>query len=146
MNSKQKEWDIEINPKRNLFNLRLNELIDYKDLLQMFIRRDIITVYKQTILGPLWYFIQPLLMMFIFIIVFNKIANIPTDDVPPAIFYLAGIILWNYFSDCLLQTSDVFYQNTYIFEKVYFPRIIIPLSKVISSIIKFSFPIDQFLG
>jgi len=109
----------------------------YKDLLYMFIRRDIVTIYKQTILGPIWYFIQPLLTMVVYIIVFSNIANIPTDNVPPALFYLAGIVMWNYFSDSFSQTSDTFFQNASIFGKVYFPRIILPLSKVISTLIKF---------
>jgi homopolymeric O-antigen transport system permease protein len=130
-------WDITIFPKRNLFDVRLKEIFDYRDLLFLFVKRDIITVYKQTILGPVWYFIQPLLMMIIFIIVFSKIAHIPTDDIPAPIFYLAGIILWNYFADCLHQTADVFYQNAPILEKVYFPRLLIPMSKIISAFIKF---------
>ncbi len=137
MTDKSTMWDIEIKPQRKLFDLRLRELFEYRDLLEMFIRRDIVTVYKQTVLGPIWYFIQPLLMMMIFIIVFSNIANIPTDDLPPAIFYLAGIILWNYFAECLTQTADVFYLNAGIFEKVYFPRLIVPVSKIISALIKF---------
>lgn len=137
MNKDKTTWDIEIKPDRDLFDLKLRELVKYRDLLEMFIKRDIVTVYKQTVLGPIWYFLQPLLMMMIFIIVFSNIAKIPTDEIPPAIFYLAGIILWNYFSDCLTQTADVFYLNSTIFEKVYFPRVIVPASKVISSLIKF---------
>lgn len=111
----------------------------------MFIKRDIVTVYKQTILGPLWFFIQPLLTMLIFIIVFSNIAKIPTDGLPPSIFYLAGIILWNYFSDCLNQTADIFYTNSYIFEKVYFPRLVVPLSKIVSALIKFLIQLTLFL-
>ena len=137
MTDNNQTWDIEIKPQRHLLDLRLGELFAYRDLLEMFIRRDIVTVYKQTVLGPIWYFTQPLLMMFMFIIVFSNIANIPTDDVPPAIFYLAGIIIWNYFSDCLLQTSDVFFQNNAIFEKVYFPRVLVPIARIISTFIKF---------
>lgn len=130
-------WDSKIVPKRYLFDIRLKELFNYRDLLFLFVKRDIITVYKQTILGPVWYFIQPLLTMIIFIVVFNNIAKIPTDDIPAPIFYLAGIILWNYFADCFYQTADIFYQNAPILEKVYFPRLIIPLSKIISAFIKF---------
>lgn len=146
MNKQQTEWDIEVRPQRSLLDFRLGEIWEYRDLLEMFIKRDIVTIYKQTVLGPIWYFIQPLLMMMIFIIVFSNIAKIPTDGVPPAIFYLAGIILWNYFSDCLTQTADTFYQNMHIFGKVYFPRVIVPLSKVISALIKFLIQSVLFAG
>jgi len=138
MNQDQENyWTNIIVSKRNLLDINLAEIWEYKDLLYMFIRRDIVTIYKQTILGPIWYFIQPLLTMVVYIIVFSNIANIPTDNVPPALFYLAGIVMWNYFSDSFSQTSDTFFQNASIFGKVYFPRIIVPLSKVISTLIKF---------
>ncbi len=140
------EWDLVITPKKNILELNLREVFEYKDLLMMFIKRDIVTVYKQTILGPAWFFIQPLLTMLIFIIVFNNIARIPTDGLPPSIFYLAGIILWNYFSDCLNQTADVFYTNSYIFEKVYFPRLVVPLSKIVSAFIKFLIQLSLFFA
>ncbi len=102
----------------------------------MFVKRDIITVYKQTIFGPIWYFVQPILTMLVYIVIFSVIAKIPTDGIPPPLFYLAGIIMWNYFSECFGQTSDTFFQNTYIFGKVYFPRLIVPSSKFISAFIK----------
>ena len=133
----QNKWDIEIYPKRGLFDINLRELWEYRDLLYMFVKRDIITVYKQTILGPLWYFIQPILTMFVFIVVFSNIAKIPTDGIPPPLFYLAGIVMWNYFADSFSQTSDTFYQNSALFGKVYFSRLILPVSKIISAMIKF---------
>ena len=130
-------WDLVITPRRNLLDIRFREIREYLDLLYLFVKRDIVIVYKQTIFGPIWYFIQPLLTMFVYIIVFSNIAKIPTDGIPPALFYLAGIVMWNYFQECFKQTSDVFYRNSAIFGKIYFPRIIIPLSKVISGLIQF---------
>jgi len=134
---KNSKWDYEIKPKRHLFDLKIGELWDYRDLLFMFVKRDIVTVYKQTILGPIWYFVQPILTMLVYIVVFSKIAKIPTDGIPPPIFYLAGIVMWNYFTECFNQTSDTFFQNATIFGKVYFPRLIIPPSKIFSGMIKF---------
>lgn len=139
-------WDVVITPKHNLLELKIGEIWEFRDLLLMFIKRDIVTVYKQTIFGPIWYLVQPVLTMIVFIVVFTNIANIPTDSIPPSLFYLAGIIMWNYFSDCFNQTSDTFFQNAYLFNKVYFPRIILPLSKVISSLIKFFIQASLFLG
>ena len=130
-------WDHVITSRRSLLDIRLREIFDYRDLLYLFVKRDIVIVYKQTIFGPIWYFIQPLLTMIVYIIVFGNIARIPTDGIPSPVFYLAGIIMWNYFNDCFMNTSDVFHQNAAIFGKIYFPRIIIPLSKVISGLIQF---------
>ena len=136
---KENYWTNIIVPKRHLLEINLSEIIEYKDLLFMFIRRDIVTIYKQTILGPIWYFIQPLLTMVIYIVIFSNIAKIPTDGIPPSMFYLTGIIIWNYFTECFTQTSDSFFINSSLFGKVYFPRLIIPLSKLISSLIKLFF-------
>lgn len=131
-----------ITPAKNLFDLRLNEIWYYRDLFILFIKRDITVSYKQTILGPLWFIIQPLLTTIIFTMVFGKIAGISTDNVPPILFYLGGITIWNYFSDCLRLTSDTFVKNSGLFGKIYFPRIITPMSVVSSNLVKFSI---QFL-
>ena len=131
------DWLYEITPKRKLIDLNFKEIWRYKDLLILFVKRNIVTVYKQTILGPLWYFIQPMFTAITFTLVFNNIANIPTGDVPPFLFNLAGITAWNYFSQCLTGTSDTFRANAGLFGKVYFPRVIMPLSNVITNLFKF---------
>ncbi|MEG1616809.1 MAG: ABC transporter permease [Bacteroidales bacterium] len=139
------QWDIEIKPKNGLFELNLKELIQYKDLFWLFVKRDIITQYKQTILGPLWFFIQPAMTTIMFMIVFGGIAGIPTDGVPQPLFYLVGISLWNYFSGCLTMTSNVFVANQGIFGKVYFPRLISPLSTVFSNLIRLGIQLLLFV-
>ena len=131
------EWLYEISPKRKLIDLNFKEIWRYRDLLFLFVKRNIVTTYKQTILGPLWYFIQPLFTAVTFTLVFNNIANIPTGKVPPFLFNLAGITAWNYFSQCFTGTSNTFLANAGIFGKVYFPRIIMPLSNVITNLFKF---------
>jgi lipopolysaccharide transport system permease protein len=131
------DWLYEISPKRKLIELNFKEIWQYRDLLILFVKRDIVTVYKQTILGPLWYFIQPLFTSVIFTMVFNNIANIPTGNVPPFLFNLAGITAWNYFNQSLTKTSNTFTANAGIFGKVYFPRVIMPLKTVISGLFKF---------
>ena len=135
-----------ITPRKNLFDLQLKEVWQYRDLLVLFIKRDIVVTYKQTILGPLWFIIQPLLTTFMFFIVFNRIAGISTDTVPPIVFYLAGITVWNYFSESLRLTSDTFYKNASIFGKVYFPRVVMPLSIVLSNLVKFGIQFCLFLS
>lgn len=130
------DWLYEITPKRKLINLNFEEIWRYRDLLILFVKRDIVTVYKQTILGPLWYFLQPLFTSVIFTLVFNNIAAIPTGNVPPFLFNLTGITAWNYFSQCLTGTSGTFTTNAGIFGKVYFPRVIMPLSTTISNLVK----------
>jgi len=132
-----KNWDIVISSRNKFFNLNFKEIWFYRDLILMFVKRDVITIYKQTILGPIWFVIQPIMTMLIYVFVFGNIANISTDGLPQPLFYLAGIILWNYFSECFMQISETFTQNTEIFGKVYFPRLVIPVSKLISSLIKF---------
>ena len=129
-------WDMVIEPQTSWFDLRLNELWAYKDLLFIMVKRDFIAAYKQTILGPIWHFLQPLFTTIVFVVVFGRIARIPTDNIPPPLFYLCGLTLWNYFSACLNGTSNTFIANAGIFGKVYFPRLIIPLSVVISNAIK----------
>ena len=136
------EWLFEITPKNKFFSLNLKEVWQYRDLLLLFVKRDVVTVYKQTILGPLWYLIQPLFTSITFTIIFNKVAGIETGTVPPFLFNLAGIMVWNYFTACLTGTSDTFRSNAAIFGKVYFPRLIMPISTVISNLLKFGI---QFL-
>ena len=131
-----------ITPKRNLFDINLKEIWQYKDLLFLFVKRDFVATYKQTVLGPLWFIIQPLFTTIIFTIIFGNLASIPTDNLPPILFYMCGITCWNYFSECLTKTSNTFTVNSNIFGKVYFPRLIIPLSIVISNLFKFTI---QFL-
>lgn len=133
----EKDWLYEITPKRKLIDLNFKEIWRYRDLLVLFVKRDIVTVYKQTILGPLWYFIQPLFTSIIFTLVFNNIASIPTGNVPAFLFNLTGITAWNYFNQCLTGTSNTFTANAGIFGKVYFPRVIMPLKTVISNLFKF---------
>jgi lipopolysaccharide transport system permease protein len=135
-------WLFEITPKNKFFSLNLKEVWQYRDLLLLFVKRDVVTVYKQTVLGPLWYLIQPLFTSVTFTIIFNNVAGIDTGTVPPFLFNLAGITVWNYFTACLTGTSNTFGANAGIFGKVYFPRIIVPISIVISNLIKFGI---QFL-
>ena len=135
--NKQDKWLYEITPKNNLLDLNLKEVWKYRDLLFLFVKRDVITLYKQTILGPLWYIIQPLFTSIIFTIIFNNVAGIKTPGMPSFLFNLAGITSWNYFKECLIGTSDTFKKNQNIFGKVYFPRIIMPLSVVVSNLTKF---------
>ncbi|WP_166382073.1 ABC transporter permease [Polaribacter sp. 11A2H] len=141
----KEKWLLEITPKNNLFDLNLKEVWEYKDLLFLFVKRDVITLYKQTILGPLWYLIQPLFTSIIFTLVFNNVAGIQTGGIPPFLFNLAGITTWNYFKDCLTQTADTFKKNEQIFGKVYFPRIIMPMSVVVSNLLKFGIQIFIFI-
>ncbi len=143
----QNNWLYTISPKRKLIDLNFKEIWRYRDLLFLFVRRDVITLYKQTILGPLWYFIQPLFTSVIFTVIFNDLANIPIKDgVPPFLFNLAGITSWNYFKECLTGTSDTFKKNQNIFGKVYFPRVIMPMSVVVSNLIKFGIQILVFIS
>jgi lipopolysaccharide transport system permease protein len=139
------DYDLIIRPKRHAFDINFKEIWQYRDLLLMFVKRDVITVYKQTVLGPIWFVVQPILTTITYIVVFGNIAKISTDGTPMALFYLSGIVIWNYFSESFTQTSDTFMQNSQIFGKVYFPRLIIPLSKVISGLIKFFIQLCFFL-
>ena len=133
------QWDLVISPKTHLLDLRLKDVWRYRDLLVLFVKRDFIALYKQTVLGPLWHLIQPLFTVIIFLIVFGQIANIPTDGIEPKIlFYMSGIVIWNYFASCLTSTSNTFSANAAIFGKVYFPRLVIPLSVIISNIVRFA--------
>lgn len=142
---KQEKWDILIKPERSLFRLDLDEVWRYKDLLVMYIKRDIVTFYKQTVLGPLWFIIQPLFTTLMFMFVFGGIAGISTDGLPQPLFYMAGLLCWNYFSECLNRCSDTFNANQNIFGKVYFPRLVVPLSIVVSSLIKMGIQFGLFI-
>jgi len=130
------EYTTIIKPKDKLFSVDFKEIWQYRDLLSMFVKRDIVTQYKQTILGPTWYIIQPALTTIMYMVVFGGIAKISTDGLPQPLFYLAGIVLWQYFSDCLNKTSNTFIANQGIFGKVYFPRLIVPLSTVVSNLVR----------
>ena len=135
-----------INPRDKLLDLRLKDIWIYRDLLMLFVRRDFVAYYKQTVLGPAWFFIQPLLTTIVFTIIFGNIAKLSTDGLPPIIFYLAGVTAWNYFAECLKKTSDTFTLNANIFGKVYFPRAVMPLSITVSTLITFGIQFVLFLG
>lgn len=137
MSINAEKWDIEIKPKSKLFDLHLKDVWHYRDLMWLFVRRDFVAQYKQTVLGPVWHFIQPMLTSIMFLVVFSKIAHISTDQADPIVFYMAGNVIWTYFSSCLTNTSNTFTANASIFGKVYFPRLVLPLSIVISNIVKF---------
>jgi len=140
------EWTSVIRPVSGWFDLRLGDLWRYRDLILMFVWRDFVAIYKQTILGPLWYLIQPILTTVVFTVIFNKVAKVPTDGLPPFLFYLSGIVGWRYFADCLTKTSNSFVANAGIFGKVYFPRLCIPLSVVVSNLIAFGIQFTMFFG
>ena len=140
------EWDLEIKPKARLLDLHLKDVWRYRDLLMLFVKRDFVAQYKQTILGPIWHIIQPLLTTLIFIFLFGRVARMGTDGIEPTLFYMSGIAIWNYFSSCLTNTSNTFVNNAAIFGKVYFPRLVIPLSVVISNIVKFAIQFGLLLG
>jgi lipopolysaccharide transport system permease protein len=140
------DWDLIICPKTGWFDLHLSDLWRYRDLTVLFVWRDFVAQYKQTVLGPLWHVIQPLFTTVLFTLVFGKVAKLPTDSLPPMLFYMAGITCWNYFSECLTRSSGTFINNASIFGKVYFPRLCVPVSVVISNIIKFAIQFALFLG
>jgi lipopolysaccharide transport system permease protein len=139
------QWDTVIQPQNKLFKLNLNEVWLYRDLLMLLVKRDFVSFYKQTVLGPLWFFIQPIFTTLIYTFIFGSLAGIKTDDIPAPLFYMAGITAWNYFSECLTKTSTVFKDNASVFGKVYFPRLIMPLSIVVSNLIRFGVQIILLL-
>lgn len=139
-------WTMTIEPQRSLLDLRLGELWRYRDLVLLFVRRDFVSVYKQTVLGPLWYLIQPLLTTITFTVVFGNIASLPTDGLPQFLFYMSGTVVWGYFAACLTKTSETFVQNANLFGKVYFPRLAVPVSVLISSLITFLIQFAMFLA
>jgi len=138
----EEKWDITLTSKESFLSIPWREMFRYRDLLLMFVKRDVIIIYKQTILGPIWFFIQPILTTIVYIVVFGGIAGLSTDKVPKALFYSAGIVMWNYFSESLMLTSKTFLENANLFGKVYFPRILMPVSKMTSGFLKF---LVQFL-
>lgn len=143
--TENENWTTVIKPRTGLFEVNLKEIWDYKDLLTLFVKRTITVQYKQTILGPLWWIIQPALTVIMYMVVFGGIAGIPTDGIPQPLFYLGGIAMWQYFSDCLGKTSNTFVSNAGIFGKVYFPRMIMPLSSVISNLVRFGIQLGLFI-
>lgn len=142
---KEEHWDLTIKPQTHWYDLRIKEIFKYKDLLFLFVKRDFISIYKQTILGPLWFFIQPIITAITFTVIFGNLAKISTDGLPQILFYMCGITLWNYFADTLTKTADTFSSNVNIFGKVYFPRMIVPLSVVVSNLIKLGIQFLLFL-
>lgn len=147
--STQKEgesWDIIIEPKRRGLNLNLKEVWHYRDLLVMYVQREFVATYKQTIMGPLWFFIQPIFTTLIFMLVFSGIAQISTDGLPPALFYMSGTVLWNYFTECFGKSSSTFSANAHVFSKVYFPRLVVPISALIANMIKLGIQVMLFLA
>ncbi len=141
----QEKWTTIISPRRGWLDINLRELWHYSDLILLFVRRDFVAIYKQTILGPLWFLLQPLFSTVVFTIVFGKIANIPTDGLPQPLFYMTGIVAWNYFANCLTATSNTFVVNAGIFGKVYFPRLTVPISVVITNLMTFVIQFSIFL-
>ena len=140
------QCEIIIQPNRSWLYIDWHGLLHYRDLLFFLVRRDFVSRYKQTILGPAWFILQPLLMTVVFNIVFYRIAKVPTDGLPPFLFYLCGIMVWNYFANCLQSTSSSLIANAHIFNKVYFPRLVVPLSSVISNLFAFFIQLATFLG
>ena len=141
----EQEWNLVIEPPKGWFDLHLRDLWRYRDLMGLFVRRDFVAVYKQTILGPLWHLIQPLLTTLMFTLVFGRIAGMSTDGVPPFVFYMAGTTIWGYFANCLTRTSNTFIANAGIFGKVYFPRMVVPASTVMSQLVSFAIQFGFFL-
>ena len=141
-----KDWTMIIRPQEKLWKVNLKEIWDYRDLIELFVKRNIVVQYKQTILGPLWYLIQPILTVIMNMVVFGGIAQMSTDGVPQALFYLAGNVCWFYFSDCLNQTSSTFVANQGMFGKVYFPRMVVPISTVLSNLLRFGIQVGLFVA
>ena len=141
----EEKWTTVIKPKNKLLEVNIGELWKYRDLISLFIKRNIITQYKQTILGPVWFVVQPALSVIMYMIVFGGIAGIPTDGVPRPLFYLAGTCMWQYFADCLTKTSNTFVDNAGIFGKVYFPRLAMPVANVLSNLLRFAIQLGLFL-
>ncbi len=146
METDKEHWDIEIKQRGSNFSLNIKEVWQYRDLLQMYVRRDVVTIYKQTVLGPLWFIIQPLFTTIMYMFVFGNIAQIPTDGLPQPLFYLSGILCWGYFSDCMGKASGTFLGNAGVFSKVYFPRLVVPISSVISNLVRLIIQLGLFLA
>lgn len=145
-NVSDESWTLEITPHGDLFHIPVGDIWKYRDLLWLFVRRDFVSFYKQTILGPLWFFIQPLFTTLIFTLVFGNVAGLAPEGIPHILFYLCSVTFWNYFAECLNKTATTFKDNANLFGKVYFPRLIVPLSIVISNLIKFGVQFLLFAG
>lgn len=145
MQEKEEHWDLIIKPKNKWYQIDLAAIWRYRDLLMLLVRRDFVSVYKQTILGPIWFFIQPLITTLTFTVIFGNLAQISTDGTPSVLFYMAGITLWTYFSDCFTKTSNTFVANASVFGKVYFPRLVVPVSVLVSNLIKLGIQFLMFL-
>jgi lipopolysaccharide transport system permease protein len=145
MHTKEESWDLIIKPKNKWYRLDIADIWKHRDLLMLLVRRDFIAVYKQTLLGPLWFFIQPIFTTIVYYFMFGRIASIPTDSQPALLFYMGGLVCWNYFSECINNTSNVFINNAALFSKVYFPRLLLPISSIISAGIKFFIQLLLFL-
>lgn len=144
--AQENDWTLEITPRGNLFHIPLGDIWHYRDLLWLFVRRDFVSFYKQTILGPLWFFIQPLFTTLIFTLVFGRVGGLAPEGVPEILFYLCSVTFWNYFAECLNKTATTFKDNANLFGKVYFPRLIVPISIVLSGLIKFGVQLILFAG
>ena len=142
----ENNWDLIITPRKKWYDLQLRQVWQYRDLISLFVQRDLVSRYKQTILGPIWFLIQPLFTSIIYTVVFGQIANLPTDGLPQMLFYMSGNVMWNYFQGCLNGTSNTFVSNAGIFGKVYFPRLVTPISIVISNLISFAIQFVFFLA
>ena len=142
----EQSWDLIITPHKKWWDLQLRDVWHYRDLISLFVRRDFVSRFKQTILGPLWFLIQPLMTSLVFTVIFGNIAQLPTDGLPQMLFYMSGTIMWNYFSSCLSGTSTTFTSNAHLFGKVYFPRLVMPISIVISNLITFAIQFAFFLA
>jgi lipopolysaccharide transport system permease protein len=142
---KKEDWTLVIRPRQKLWNVDIKEIWRYRDLMQLFVKRDIIVSYKQTVLGPLWFIIQPVLTVIMNMVVFGGIAKMSTDGIPQALFYMAGNVCWFYFSDCLNRTSSTFISNQAMFGKVYFPRLVVPISTVVSNLVRFAIQLGLFV-
>lgn len=145
MQLKEEQWDLVIDSESQKGSFNVKELWRYRDLLALFVKRDIVAIYKQTVLGPVWFFVQPIVSALVFTVIFSLFAKVKTDGAPPILFYLGGLTLWNYFSECLLKTSETFIQNQHIFGKVYFPRLIVPISFIISNLFKLGIQLIVFI-
>ncbi|MDU9047568.1 MAG: ABC transporter permease [Candidatus Electrothrix sp. Rat3] len=146
MISTEDQWDMVIKPKAGWFDINLIELWHYRDLVGLFVKRDFATIHKQTVLGPLWFIIAPLFSTIVYTIIFGKVAKIPTDNIPPFLFYMSGNVVWSYFGSCLTRTSDTFSNNAGLFGKVYFPRLAVPISSIISGLLQLGIQMFLFVG
>src|SRR5688572_4931707 len=139
------EWEWQIGPRQKWFDLGLKELINYKDLIFRFVQKNITISYKQTILGPFWVFLQPLLTTLVYVIIFSRIVKLSTNGIPPVLFYLTGTIVWTFFSECLTENMNTFLHHSHVFSKVYFPRLIVPISNIISQFVRLSIQLLLFV-